>query len=73
MLIRVGDLVEVNRLGLPHHGQWGVVHEVDGVEAVVQLVELDKKGPYWANGALRKFETWELRILTYATDKRGDE
>jgi hypothetical protein len=72
MQVHEGDLVEVDRLGLPHHGHWGVVHKVEAVEAVVLLVQLTKEGTYAAR-ALERFETWELRVLLRAHDRRSGE
>lgn len=66
-----GDLVEVDRLGLPHHGSWGVVEKVEGGEAVVLLVAITKQGTYTATHAPMKFETWELRVLRCFSDVRG--
>lgn len=70
MQVHVGDLVEVDRLGMPWHGYWGVVDQVEGAEAVVLLAALTKVGNHLITHAV-PFESWELRVLRRANDTRG--
>lgn len=57
------DIVEVDRLGLPHHGAWGVVKKVENLEVWVRLVNYAKAPTGQVLGPLVKVEPWELRLL----------
>lgn len=63
MILHVGDQVEVDRLGMPFHKRWGIVHQVEELVVWVRLVEYSRVHGAYALTHPMKFETWELLLL----------
>lgn len=59
----VGDQVEVDSLGTPFHGKWGIVSKSGELEIEVRLVEFSRLYNRHVLTSPMRFEPWELRVV----------